>query len=463
MAYTYDDFAKAANEAGMMGQFSGYDLDLAKQYPEFGLSILNLKKDYAAAKTPEQRALINASANQLRGSFGNYTGGTDGSGYVTTARPGQLGSYGRESEYQAALDAVVNRPGFSWSKETDPVYGAYKKTYLREGQRAAADTLGQAAAMTGGVPSSYAVTAAQQAGNNYAAALADKVPELYDAAYQRYRQEGQDRLDLLSVLGADRQQSFDNQLAERQYKDGLSQQEKDNALALYQLTGYVPEGYESILGLPAGTPTSAAAQAAQQQERLRQQDEIDLAFMAAEKGDYSLLAKLGITPNNSNIFAAALANAGRTTPVGSGAGGSGGGGGAGGSGGAGSSGAGSGSGESGEAAGDGETAAERAVAAFNAGDRSDAVIEALLEAGYTREEIEAAGYDGTYFRGQEEADKKGENGGAVTLGQYAHDIATRLVTDFSLSRTQRVELVENALEMGWITEAEAEQLQSLLF
>ena len=43
MAYTYDDFVNAANQSGLMGQFSQDDLNLAQKYPEFGLSVLSLK------------------------------------------------------------------------------------------------------------------------------------------------------------------------------------------------------------------------------------------------------------------------------------------------------------------------------------------------------------------------------------------------------------------------------------
>ena len=57
MPYSYEDFEKAAG--GMLGQFSRYDLDLARQYPEFGMSILSLKKDYQNAQTDEQRLLAN--------------------------------------------------------------------------------------------------------------------------------------------------------------------------------------------------------------------------------------------------------------------------------------------------------------------------------------------------------------------------------------------------------------------
>ena len=65
MAYTYDDFVKAANQSGLMGQFSQDDLNLAQKYPEFGLSVLSLKKDYNNATTAEQRLLANQAANEL--------------------------------------------------------------------------------------------------------------------------------------------------------------------------------------------------------------------------------------------------------------------------------------------------------------------------------------------------------------------------------------------------------------
>ena len=86
MAYTYDDFVKAANQSGLMGQFSQDDLNLAQKYPEFGLSVLSLKKDYNNAATAEQRLLANQAANELRKSYGNYSGGADGGRSAASAR-----------------------------------------------------------------------------------------------------------------------------------------------------------------------------------------------------------------------------------------------------------------------------------------------------------------------------------------------------------------------------------------
>lgn len=104
------------------------------------------------------------------------------------------------STADSMLTQITNRQPFSYDYESDPVWQAYKKQYTREGRRASEDTMAQAAAMTGGIPSSYAVTAGAQAGNYYASQLSDKLPELYQMAYNRYLQEYQDKLNALNAV-----------------------------------------------------------------------------------------------------------------------------------------------------------------------------------------------------------------------------------------------------------------------
>lgn len=236
MAYTYEDFQKAANGSGV--NFSQYDLDLAKKYPEFGMSALDLKKQYAGATTAEQRALINAKANQLRSSYGNYTAGADGSQYVSDGKYAQgidetldkIGSfkpftYGSAPSYenrfqqkqQELLDAALKRDPFSWSKETDPQYNSYKKTYLREGERATADALAKASTASGGRPSSFAVNAATQAGDYYATKLSDVIPTLYQQAYERHLKDYQMKLSDLNAVNQQEQLDY------AKYLDRLNQ------------------------------------------------------------------------------------------------------------------------------------------------------------------------------------------------------------------------------------------------
>lgn len=60
--------------------------------------------------------------------------------------------------------------------------------------------MGQYAAMTGGMPSTAAMTAAQQAGDYYAAQMTDKIPELYKLAYSMYADEANRNLSELSAM-----------------------------------------------------------------------------------------------------------------------------------------------------------------------------------------------------------------------------------------------------------------------
>lgn len=246
MAYTYDDFVNAANQSGLMGQFSQDDLNLAQKYPEFGLSVLSLKKDYNNATTAEQRLLANQAANELRKSYGNYSGGADGGSFRLESKLNrraddlldQLGSFGSFSYDEAPtyenafaqqqkdlLDRILNREDFAWSKETDPQWSSYKKSYLREGDRATANALAQASAASGGRPSSYAVNAATQAGDYYATKLNDVIPTLYQQAYERYLNEYNMKLKDLNAVNQQEQLDY------AKYLDRLGQFNTDRGFA----------------------------------------------------------------------------------------------------------------------------------------------------------------------------------------------------------------------------------------
>ncbi len=264
MAYkpTYDEFERQAKELGLLEEFSPYDLAIAREDPSYGLTILSAKKGYKGAATDEQRKYFNGVAEQARKSAGNFAGGTDGSLYIalpeehragddalgairdysqnsgltqkTHQQLDRLGSYGdfryeREPDYNRILDSVIDREEFSYDPASDPSYSAYRKAYTREGRRASEDTMGQYAAMTGGRPSTAAVTAAQQAGNYYAAKLSDKLPELYQQAYQRYLNEYTQKLNGLNAITADRNMRYgeftDRYNRERDYLGQLQGQD----------------------------------------------------------------------------------------------------------------------------------------------------------------------------------------------------------------------------------------------
>lgn len=289
VSYTYDDFLKAYNQSGI--GFSDADMQLAQKNPNAGMGLIDAKVRWNQAKTAAERAKYNQQAEAIRSLYGGYLGGDDGFGYTPVDSP---------NDYVAP-----EKPTFSYDLESDPVWQAYKKQYTREGQRATQDALGTTAASTGGIPSSYATAAATQAGDYYAAQMTDKVPELYQQAYNRYLNE-------LSQWNADRSFGYGQYIDELNTQIANRQEALQNALYGAQIGDYskledlgfdisnIPENYDRIY---------------------------NLALLAGQYGDYDKLKDLlGITANEDMLnntdaqrlemmynLAIAQANLGNTT------------------------------------------------------------------------------------------------------------------------------------------------------
>lgn len=243
--------------------FSDADKWLATVNPQAAMGILEAKKRYTSATTAEERAKANQDAERIRSQFGQYTGGKTGSGFSPEYSPGGF-----------QMDPA---PSFNYSLENDPVYDAYRKQYTREGQRATQDTLGAMAAASGGMPSTYAATAASQAGDYYAAQLSDKVPELYQQAYNRYLNE-------LNQWNTDRSFNYGQYIDEYNSQQSEAAQKLQNALYQAQFgdySGLADMGYD-VSNIP------------DEFER-----KLELAELAASYGDTSYLENLfGINPSN---------------------------------------------------------------------------------------------------------------------------------------------------------------------
>lgn len=242
---------------------------------------------------------------------GGGSGGSIGGGSFPIELPDKPGEF--EGVNQAAidklLDEVLNRDSFAYDPSTDPIYQNYLKQYQREGQRATDDTLARVAAQAGGM-NSYAVTAAQQAGDYYAGKAADVIPELYEAAYAKYLDgiegkvrdlgllQGMDQTqynryrDTMSDWRGDRDfaygairdqvgdqryeqewnyqvgrdqigdQRYEQEWAYQKEQDALDRQYKQDAdsfnraMDRWQVLGYLDEEGARTLGIPAGTQTS---------------------------------------------------------------------------------------------------------------------------------------------------------------------------------------------------------------
>lgn len=108
------------------------------------------------------------------------------------------GTYGKSVD--AALRKILERDKFQYDVNGDALYQQYKDRYMQQGKQAMMDTMGQAAALTGGYGNSYAQTVGQQTYQGYLQGLNDKVPELYQLALDRYNQEGTDLLNKYGLL-----------------------------------------------------------------------------------------------------------------------------------------------------------------------------------------------------------------------------------------------------------------------
>ena len=117
-----------------------------------------------------------------------------------------------QSQWQGQLNdtinSILNRDKFSYNLNEDALYQQYADQYINQGRMAMMDTMGQAAALTGGYGNSYAQSVGQQAYQGYLQQLNDVIPELYQMALNQYQLEGQALNDQLAILGAQEQQDY---------------------------------------------------------------------------------------------------------------------------------------------------------------------------------------------------------------------------------------------------------------
>lgn len=184
-----------------------------------------------------------------------------------------------ESNYSSQIDGllnqILNREEFSYNKDTDPSYLAYEDMYRRLGDRAREDTLGDIASLNGGYASSWAATAASQAQNDYNQQLSNVIPELYDAAYNRYLNEDNlNRQDMSLLMGLDNtaynryrddvgdsqwQQQFDwnKKMDEWNMTNTEATQKFDQLMSKWQLMGVADAEVAEALGVPQGATTES--------------------------------------------------------------------------------------------------------------------------------------------------------------------------------------------------------------
>ena len=158
-----------------------------------------------------------------------------------------------QQKANAMLELIEGRQPFAYDPNTDPTARAVRQETARNIQRSTQDTLGAHAGMTGGVPSSAAVSAAAQAGNQAAVTGADRIAELEQLARQNYMNEGTQMKNYWGMLQGLADSEYNRQMQEQQI---AYQKEQDEYNKKYQMA-LLQAQYGDYSGLKAlGVDTS---------------------------------------------------------------------------------------------------------------------------------------------------------------------------------------------------------------
>lgn len=106
------------------------------------------------------------------------------------------------TQLNALYDQIVNRKPFQYDLNGDLLYRQYADQYAQLGQQAMRDTMGQAAALTGGYGNSYAQQVGNQAYQQYLTQLNAMVPEFWDRAFKAWQAEGDDLTNRYKLAAA---------------------------------------------------------------------------------------------------------------------------------------------------------------------------------------------------------------------------------------------------------------------
>ena len=162
---------------------------------------------------------------------------------------------------QSYADQFANREPFKFDVNSDPLYEQLKDQYVQQGKLAAMDTMGQAATLTGGYGSSYAQSVGQQTYNQYMSQLNSAIPDLYESAYAKWQNDGNDLYSKYSLY-ADARDNAKTELEAEQNnmltKIAGGYQATDKELEKLGLTKNDVDAYLSASTKTAGKEQSAS-------------------------------------------------------------------------------------------------------------------------------------------------------------------------------------------------------------
>lgn len=122
-----------------------------------------------------------------------------------------------DDDLHALYDQIVNREKFRYDAASDPLWNQYINQYTTKGRMAMMDTMGEAAALTGGYGSSYGQMVGQQAYQGYLQEANQNLPQFYQTALDAYTREGDALQQQYAMIGDMRDTEYGR------YMDALNQ------------------------------------------------------------------------------------------------------------------------------------------------------------------------------------------------------------------------------------------------
>ena len=215
-----------------------------------GQNVLQTGASLAKSAAPVVGQVVNSGLDLVSALLGGKGSGSSTASYNTpyqqsqtvtdlqnqlnaTTKPVQQQSQFQDT-LQQTMNQILNKEKFTYDVNADALYNQYKDQYMAAGKTAMQDTMGQAAAMTGGYGNSYAQAVGQQQYQGYLQQLNDKIPELYQLArdsYDRDLSNLYNRYGLLSDAEAKEYSRYRDEvndyLADRDYLTNRFYNEKD--------------------------------------------------------------------------------------------------------------------------------------------------------------------------------------------------------------------------------------------
>ena len=136
-----------------------------------------------------------------------------------------------ESSYNDQIAAIYeemkNRPDFTYDPEKDENYQHYARFYQKAGRDAMEDTMGKAAALSGGYHSSYAQAAAQRMYQQYLEKLVQLIPQMENRARDEYDRQGKSLQDRYEQIQDMEREEYDRWMDQKKsWQDATAQTQK---------------------------------------------------------------------------------------------------------------------------------------------------------------------------------------------------------------------------------------------